>query len=63
MGQSRLDSLVALLLRVLFDLGEGRRAIKDPQRLEPLLEDFAVVWRQLEWIACQVEHLDAFQSF
>ena len=62
-GQSRLDSLVALLLRVLFGLGEGRRAIEDPQRLDPLFEDFTVVGRQLEWIACQVEHLDTFQSF
>lgn len=47
MSESGLDSLVALLLRVLFGLRERGRAVEDAQRLEPLLEDLTIVWRQL----------------
>ena len=47
MSESGLDSLMALLLRILFGLRERGRAVKDAQRLEPLLEDLAVVWRKL----------------
>ena len=47
MSESGLDSLVALLLRVLFGLCERGRAVEDAQRLEPLLEDLTIVWRQL----------------
>ena len=47
MCEAGLDSLVALLLGVLFGLGERCSAVEDAQRLEPLLEDLAVVWRQL----------------
>ena len=63
MSESGLDSLMALLLRVLFGLSERSCSVEDAQRLEPLLEDFAVAWRQLQGVPGQVEHLNALKSF
>ena len=56
-------ALVPLFFGVLLRLCEGRRAVEYAQRLEPLLEDFSVVGRELQWVASQVEHLDVFEGF
>ena len=61
MRELGLDALVTLLLGVLLGLCECCGAVEDAKRLEPLLEDLAIVWRQLQWVACEVEHLDAFK--
>ena len=62
-GQSGLDSLVSLLFGVLLGLRKRRRTVKNAQRLEPLLEDFPIIRRQLQGVPSQVEHLDVFEGF
>ena len=62
-GQAGLNSLVALLLRILLNLSEGCGAVEDSKALEPLLKNLSVVGCQLERVTVEVKHLDAFKSF
>ena len=63
MGQTGLNSLMALLLRVFLNLSEGCCAVEDSKALEPLLENLSVVGCQLQRVTVEVEHLDTFKSF
>ena len=63
MGQTSLNSLMALLLRVFLNLSEGCRAVEDSKALEPLLENLSIVGCQLQRVTVEVEHLDTFESF
>ena len=63
MGQTGLNSLMALLLRVFLNLGEGCGAVEDSKALEPLLENLSIVGCQLQRVTVEVEHLDTFESF
>ena len=63
MGQTGLNSLMALLLRVFLNLSEGCRAVENSKALEPLLENLSIVGCQLQRVTVEVEHLDTFKSF
>ena len=63
MGQTSLNSLMALLLRVFLNLSEGCCAVEDSKALEPLLENLSIVGCQLQRVTVEVEHLDTFESF
>ena len=62
-GQTGLNSLMSLLLRVLLNLREGCSAVEDSKALEPLLKNLSIVGCQLQRVTVEVEHLDAFKSF
>ena len=63
MGQTGLNSLMTLLLRVFLNLSEGCRAVEDSKALEPLLKNLSIVGCQLQRVTDEVEHLDTFKSF
>ena len=63
MGQTGLNSLMALLLRVFLNLSEGCCAVEDSKALKPLLENLSIVGCQLQRVTVEVEHLDTFKSF
>ena len=62
-GQTGLNSLMTLLLRVFLNLSESCCAVENSKALEPLLKNLSIVGCQLQRVTDEVEHLDTFKSF